>query len=78
MNIIVKLREAERTEAVNPLEDPRGLLADWLIDEAELCFAPEAYNEIDRDENLQRAEKTRNFLTSFTQLQVDIEEQKKL
>lgn len=78
MNIIVKLREAERTEAVNPLEDPRGLLADWLIDEAELCFAPEAYNEIDRDENLQRAEKTRNFLTSFTQLQVDIEEQKKV
>ena len=54
------------------------MLADWLIDEAELCFAPEAYNEIDRDENLQRAEKTRNFLTSFTQLQVDIEEQKKV
>lgn len=78
MNIIVKLREAENFEAVSPLEDPRGLLADWLIDETELCFAPEVYNEIDRDENLQRAAKTRNFLTSFSQLQVDIEKQKKV
>ena len=77
MNIIVKLREAENSETVNPLEDPRGLLSDWLIDETELCFAPEAYNEIDRDENLQRAAKTRNFLMSFSQLQVDIEKQEK-
>ena len=78
MNIIVKLREAENSETVNPLEDPRGLLSDWLIDETELCFAPEAYNEIDRDENLQRAAKTRNFLMSFSQLQVDIEKQEKV
>lgn len=78
MNIIVKLREAERTEAVNPLEDPRGLLADWLIDEAELCFAPEAYNEIDRDENLQRAEKTRNFLTSLLNYRLTLRNRKKL
>ncbi len=78
MNIIVKLREAESTESVSPLEDPRGLLADWLIDEAELCFAPEAYNEIDRDDNLQRAEKTRQFLSSFSRVLVDVEEQKKV
>lgn len=78
MNIIVKLREAESFEVASPLEDPRGLLADWLIDETELCFAPEAYNEIDRDKNLQRAAKTRKFLSSFSQLQVDIEKQKKV
>lgn len=78
MNIIVKLREAESSESVSPLEDPRGLLADWLIDEAELCFAPEAYNEIDGDNDLQRAAKTRTFLSSFSQLQVDVEEQKKV
>ncbi len=78
MNIIVKLREAESSESVSPLEDPRGLLADWLIDEAELCFAPEAYNEIDRDDDLQRAAKTRKFLSTFSQLQLDVEEQKKV
>ncbi len=78
MNIIVKLRDAAYFEATSSLEDPRVLLADWLIDETELCFAPEAYNEIDRDENLQRAAKTRNFLTSLSQLQVDIEQQKKV
>lgn len=77
MNIIVKLRDIENLEVKSPLEDPRVLLADWLIDETELCFAPEAYNEIDRDENLQRAAKTRNFLMSFSQLHVDIEKQKK-
>lgn len=78
MNIIVKLRETENSEVINPLEDPRSLLADWLVDEAELCFAPEAYNEIDRDVNLQRAAKTRKFLLSFSQLQIDVEEQKKV
>lgn len=78
MNIIVKLRESEGSETVSPLEDPRGLLADWLIDETELCFAPEAYNEIERDENLQRAAKTRKFLSSFSLLQIDVEEHKKV
>jgi ribosomal protein S18 acetylase RimI-like enzyme/predicted nucleic acid-binding protein len=78
MNIIVKLREAENANYVSPQEDPCGLLADWLIDETELCFAPEAFNEIDRDENLQRAARTRALLSSFTQLQVDVEEQKKV
>ena len=76
MNIIVKLREAENADYVSPQEDPRGLLADWLTDEAELCIAPEAYNEIDRDENLQRAAKTRALVSSFTQIHVDMEKQK--
>ena len=76
MNIIIKLRDAENTEFVSPQEDPRGLLADWLTDEAELCFAPEAYNEIDRDRNLQRAARTRTLLSSFTPLHINIEEQK--
>ncbi len=78
MNIIVKLREAEKAVFVSPQEDPRGLLADWLIDEAELCFSQEVFNEIDRDDNLQRAAKTRALLSSFTQLQVNVEEQKKV
>lgn len=78
MNIIVKLRETENSKVVSPLEDPRSLLADWLIDEAELCFAPEVYNEIDRDKNLQRATKTRKFLSSFLNYRLMLKNRKKL
>lgn len=76
MNIIVKLRDINSKQSVTPNEDPRGLLADWLIDETELCFAPEVYNEIDRDKNQARATSTRKFLSSFTQIDVKVEEQK--
>lgn len=77
-NIIVKLRDAKDIAPQNPTEDPRGLLADWLVDEAELCYAPEVYNEIIRDKNQQRADNTRSFLSNFTQIQLDVEEQRKI
>lgn len=75
-NIIVKLRDA--TMDYNASEDPRGLLADWLADETELYFSPETYNEINRDEDLKRAEKTRGFLSSFIEERCNIEKQKEI
>lgn len=75
-NIIVKLRDA--TNEYQPSEDPRGLLADWLTDETEFYFSPETYNEINRDENLQRAEKTRGFLSAFIEERCDVEKQKQV
>ena len=78
MNIIVKLRDAAEASPKVSLEDPRGLLADWLVDEAELCYAPEAYNEILRDSDQKRAAKTRGYLPNFMQVQFDIVEQKRI
>lgn len=76
VNIIVKLRDSAND--YNPFEDPRGLLADWLAAEAEFYFASETYNEINRDENLQRALRTRSFLGNFVEAKYDIESQKQV
>lgn len=76
VNIIVKLRDA--ANEYNPSEDPRGLLADWLTDETEFHFSPETYNEINRDEDLNRAEKTRGFLSTFIEERCDVEKQKQV
>lgn len=76
VNIIVKLRDA--ANEYNPSEDPRGLLADWLTDETEFYFSPETYNEINRDEDLNRAEKTRGFLSTFIEERCDVEKQKQV
>ena len=75
-NIIVKLREAQVNEPLNATEDPRGLLADWLTDETDLCFSAEVYNEVNRDNDKERANRTRVFLANFTQAQFDAEKQK--
>lgn len=75
-NIIVKLRDA--ASDYSPSEDPRGLLADWLTDETEFYFSPETYNEINRDEDLKRAEKTRSFLSAFIEERCDVEKQKQV
>ena len=76
-NIIMKLRDADMGVAFdNAKEDPSCLLADWLIDETELCFAPEVYNEINRDDDLVRSQRTKGFLSNFIQAQFDVEEQK--
>ena len=76
VNIIVKLRDFN--SEYSPSEDPRGLLADWLEDETTFYFAPETYNEIDRDKNMTRANKTRIFLNNFTPVKYDIEQQKQV
>lgn len=77
-NIIVKLRDAKDNAPQNPTEDPRGLLADWLVDEAELCYSSEVYNEVNRDNDSQRAKHTREFLPNFIQVQFDSGEQNRI
>lgn len=76
-NIIVKLREAQVNEPQNATEDPRGLLADWLTDETDLCYSAEVYNEVNRDNDKERAKRTRKFLANFSQAQFDADEQKR-
>ena len=59
-NIIVKLRDNDVQYDAH--EDPRGLVADWLADEVDYYYASEMLNEINRDANKDRANKTRMFL----------------
>lgn len=73
-NIIVKLRDIDLQYDAH--EDPRGLVADWLADEVDYYFAPEMLNEINRDANKDRANKTRLFLNNFIEAKHDVEERK--
>lgn len=74
-NIIMKLRDAGMgIKFKNPKEDPRCLLQDWLVDETELCYAPEVFNEINRDEDIRRGQATRDYVNSaFIQALFDTE-----
>lgn len=78
-NIIMKLRDAETEHRIplDPKEDPRCLLADWLVEETDLCYASEIFNEIYRDTDLNRMQRTNIFLSNFAPAPYDIEEQKK-
>jgi len=58
MNILIKLRD----KGQNNVDQLQSLLADWLTDEVEFYYAPEFYNEINRDTDRNRSEKTRNFV----------------
>jgi predicted nucleic acid-binding protein/GNAT superfamily N-acetyltransferase len=73
-NIILKLRDNDIE--FEPSQDPRSLMADWLVDEVDYFYAPELLNEITRDKNYDRAEKTRTFLRNFTVVRFDIEKYK--
>lgn len=75
-NIIIKLRDSANT--YEPTEDPRCIMADWLIEETELYYAPEMYNEIDRDANKQRAIRTKQFLCNFVEAKHDVEQAKQI
>lgn len=79
-NIIMKLRDAGMgIRFKNAKEDPRCLLQDWLVDETELCFAPEVFNEINRDADLKRGEATRAYVNNaFTQALFDTEKKAKI
>lgn len=79
-NIIMKLSDAETENCVplDPKEDPRCLLADWLVEETDLCYAPEIFNEIYRDTDIERSQRTNIFLSNFAQAQFNVEEQKKI
>ncbi len=74
-NIIMKLRDAGMgIQFKNAKEDPRCLLQDWLVDETELCYAPEVFNEINRDEDIRRGLATRDYVNSaFIQALFDTE-----
>lgn len=80
VNIIVKLRDAEKgASQLDPKEDPRCLLADWLVEETDLFYAPEVLNEIHRDENLERSRETKLFITgAFAQANADAERVKEI
>jgi GNAT superfamily N-acetyltransferase/predicted nucleic acid-binding protein len=57
-NIIMKLSDdpcLENAEAI-------ALTADWLTDETDFYFAPEVFNEINRDVNTARAKETRKYV----------------
>lgn len=73
-NIIVKLRDNDVQYDAH--EDPRGLVADWLADEVDYYYASEMLNEINRDANKDRANKTRMFLNNFIEAKHDVEERK--
>ncbi len=69
-NIIVKLRDNNIIQ--EPSQDARPLMADWLSDEVDYYYAPELFNEISRDSNNERAQKTRNFLNNFIEARFEV------
>ena len=75
-NIIIKLRDIENDYA--PMEDPRCLLSDWLIDETEFLYASEIFNEISRDKDRKRAQRTRDFMNHFVEAKHNIEDRKRI
>lgn len=66
-NIIIKLREEETVDNA----ETHALNADWLKDEVDFFFAPETYNEINRDTDRARSLATRQFLTGFQEAKFD-------
>ena len=75
-NIILRLRDDDILQ--DSIQDPRPLLADWLAEEVDYFYASELLNEIIRDKNKDRAEKTRLFLRNFEVARVNIEDCKKI
>jgi predicted nucleic acid-binding protein/GNAT superfamily N-acetyltransferase len=67
-NIIIKMRDdacPENAEAI-------ALAADWLTDEADYYYAPEVFNEINRDTDLARAASTRKFVHTLEKAQFNL------
>lgn len=60
-SVLIPLSENETVES----SDAHILNADWLIDEVEYVCTQEIYNEVNRDEDLERAQRTREFLKKF-------------
>ncbi|OAV70415.1 ribosomal-protein-alanine acetyltransferase [Bacteroidales bacterium Barb4] len=76
VNIIIKLRDNDIKQDIS--QDPRPLLADWLTEEVDYFYSPELFNEIARDKDNERAERTRRFLVNFEEVRFNIEEKKKV
>ncbi|MBP1644801.1 MAG: hypothetical protein H6Q16_376 [Bacteroidetes bacterium] len=75
-NIIIKLRDNKQD--FDPSQDPRPLLADWLIDEVDYYYAPELFNEMTRDRDNERVLKTKLFLDNFTEAKFNVERSKSI
>jgi predicted nucleic acid-binding protein/GNAT superfamily N-acetyltransferase len=71
-NIIFKLRDVHISHYIP--DDISPLLIDWLVDEVDFFYAPELFNEILRDKDLNRAENTRNYLGKYIEARSDIKE----
>jgi predicted nucleic acid-binding protein/GNAT superfamily N-acetyltransferase len=71
-NIIFKLRDVHISR--HTPDDISPLLIDWLVDEVDFFYAPELFNEILRDKDLNRAENTRNYLGKYIEARSDIKE----
>lgn len=75
-NIVIKLRD--NADNFEPAQDPRSLLADWLVEEIDYYYAPEINNEILRDGDKKRVKQTRAFLSHFSEAKIDVEECKRI
>ncbi len=66
-NILIKLRDKN----LNEYKEVESLVADWLIDEVDYYFAQEMFNEICRDSDKSRANRTRIFLQNYHEAKFD-------
>lgn len=69
-SILIKLRDVSEGENI----EVSALNADWLMDEVEYFYAPEMFNEINRDTDKQRAGETRKFLGNYKEARFTPEE----
>jgi predicted nucleic acid-binding protein/GNAT superfamily N-acetyltransferase len=69
-SILIKLRDMTEGENIEVI----SLNADWLMDEVEYFYAPEMFNEINRDTDKQRAGETRKFLGNYKEARFTPEE----
>ena len=69
-SILIKLRDLTEGESI----EVSSLNADWLMDEVEYFYAPEMFNEINRDPDKQRAGETRKFLGNYKEARFTPEE----
>jgi len=69
-NVIIKLRDPNLAE----YKEVESLLADWLVDDIDYYYAQEMFNEICRDCDRERGNRTRLFLQNFHEAKVDRKE----
>lgn len=60
-NIIIKIRDKKGSD----LTGTKYLMEDWLVDQIDYYYAPEIFNEILRDNDDERAKKSRSFVRRF-------------
>jgi len=73
-NIIMKISDNN----CNENQEALALIADWLNDETDYYFAPEVFNEINRDTNLSRANATRSYVHNLREARFNPEERNQI